>query len=116
MIPKLFMSYYNTFSIINHSISSINSKGICSKGVVGINSSLDFNQLVKSDLDRELVQMKAISDEEIEAKRMAEMVRKKKSVRRRYKYETVLDEACSVISTPFWSTPRVMSVPKLQQF
>ena len=70
--------------------------------------SLDFNQLVKSDLDRELVQMKAISDEEIEAKRMAEMVRKKKSVRRRYKYETVLDE---VDDNPKFSSSMRMSTP-----
>ena len=54
--------------------------------------SLNFDQLVKSELDRDIGMMKAKSDQEIEAERMAEMARKKKSVRRRYTYETVVDK------------------------
>lgn len=70
--------------------------------------SLDFDQLVKSDLDRDLGEMKAMSDQEIEAERMAEMARKKQSVRRRYTYETVVDK---VDDNPRFSSSMRMSTP-----
>ncbi len=70
--------------------------------------SLDFDQLVKSELDRDLGEMKAMSDREIEAERMAEMARKKKSVQRRYTYETVMEK---VDDNPKFSSSMRMSTP-----
>ena len=70
--------------------------------------SLDFDQLVKSDLDRDIGMMKAKSDQEIEAERLAEMARKKNSVRRRYTYETVVDK---VDDNPKFSSSMRMSTP-----
>ena len=70
--------------------------------------SLNFDQLVKSELDRDIGMMKAKSDQEIEAERMAEMARKKKSVRRRYTYETVVDK---VDDNPKFSSSMRMSTP-----
>ena len=70
--------------------------------------SLDFDQLVKSDLDRDLGKMKTMSDQELESERMAEMARKKKSVRRRYTYKTVFNE---VDDNPKFSSSMRMSTP-----
>lgn len=70
--------------------------------------SLDFDQLVKSDLDRDLGEMKAMSDQELEAEHMAEMAKKKKSVRRRYTYKTVFNE---IDDNPKFSSSMRMSTP-----
>jgi len=70
--------------------------------------SLDFDQLVKSELDRDIGMMKAKSDQEIEAERMAELARKKKSVQRRYTYETVINKADD---NPKFSSSMRMSTP-----
>jgi hypothetical protein len=70
--------------------------------------SLDFDELVKSDLEKDIGQMKAMSDEELEANRMAEMARKKKSLRRRYTYKTVTAE---IDDNPRFSSSMRMPTP-----
>ena len=70
--------------------------------------SLDFDKLAASDLEQDLGRMKAMSDQELEAKRMAEMARKKKSLRRRYTYKTVTEE---VDDNPRFSSSMRMATP-----
>jgi hypothetical protein len=70
--------------------------------------SLDFEELVKSDLVKDLGRMKAMSDQELEAKRMAETAKKKKSLRRRYTYKTVTEE---IDDNPRFSSSMRMSTP-----
>ena len=70
--------------------------------------SLDFDELVKSDLEKDIGQMKAMSDEELEANRMAEIARKKKSLRRRYTYKTVTAE---IDDNPRFSSSMRMPTP-----
>ncbi|MEE2948474.1 MAG: DUF1553 domain-containing protein [Verrucomicrobiota bacterium] len=70
--------------------------------------SLDFDKLAASNLEQDLGQMKAMSDQELEAKQMAEMARKKKSLRRRYTYKTVTEE---VDDNPRFSSSMRMATP-----
>ena len=70
--------------------------------------SLDFDELVKSDLEKDLGRMKTVSDQELEAKRIAETAKKKKSLRRRYTYKTVTEE---IDDNPRFSSSMRMSTP-----
>ena len=70
--------------------------------------SLNFDKLATSDLEQDLGRMKVMSDQELEAKRMAEMARKKKSLRRRYTYKTVTEE---VDDNPRFSSSMRMATP-----
>ena len=70
--------------------------------------SLDFDELVKSDLEKDLGRMKTVSDQELEAKRIAETAKKKKTLRRRYTYKTVTEE---IDDNPRFSSSMRMSTP-----